>query len=124
MIHFDFGKLEEYFSHGRVRRSGAYHLMVEAADWEFERQGVTLATNESWRRRIDAELTMFAGRRVVGVHFGARLSEFRFENGLALRLSPIGPGWGDWDPLDNWVLFSRTGPVLAVTAKGRLQLCC
>jgi len=124
MIHIHFGELQEWCCReGEVRQRGAYGLMIEAANWAIERQGATLATNALRIERIDRELPKLLGRRVVSVRFGDRRSEFRFEHGLLLRLSPGGSGCGTLHAIDNWVIFRGENAALALTKKARLQLC-
>ena len=124
MIHFHFGKLQEWFQRkdSEATFRGTHGLMIEIADWTIERKGATLATSNTCNGKIDGVLPQFLGKRVASVRFGDRCSRLTFEEALVLSLFPNSGSYGAWHSLENWTIFRGERAVLTLTTKAKLSV--
>ena len=103
---------------------GEWHLWIYCCEWSLRLKDVQLAHNESDDVTMDRALGVLNGQvlQAVDIEPDDGRTRFTFDLGCSLLTCPAPPGiYGD-EPVEQWKLYSRPGPVLVVREDGRYSI--
>lgn len=94
---------------------GEWHLWIYCCEWSLLLEDAQLAHNESDDITMNRALSVLNGQvlQAVDIEPVNGRTRFTFDLGCSLLTYPAPPGTYD-DPVEQWMLYSRSGPGLSV----------
>jgi len=99
---------------------GQWHLWIYCCEWLLALDGTLLAHDESGDVTMRRALHVLDGQKLIAVDIepaGGR-TRFTFDLGCLLFTSPAPPEAYEEEPVEQWCLYLRSGPVLSIRGDG------
>jgi hypothetical protein len=104
--------------------SGEWHLWIYCCQWSLMLEGIQLAHCESDDITMRRALHVLNGQvlQAVEIEPADGRTRFNFDLGCSLLTAPAEAGSYEDEPVEQWYLFLRSGPVLAVRGDGGYEI--
>jgi hypothetical protein len=103
---------------------GEWHLWIYCCEWSLILDGALLAHNESGDLTMHRALHVLNGQQLTAVDIEPAdgRTRFTFDLGCILITRPAPPRTYEDEPVEQWYLYLRSGPVLAVRGDGSYKV--